>query len=85
LSFDASHPSITALIRHFVENAGKEGFSLVPLLKDREATNTAFFASIALLVCCIAANDALRRTIRVDELEGLVAEYNEIVTRTLPA
>jgi hypothetical protein len=40
---------------------------------------------MALLVGCIAANDALGRTTGGERLEGLVAEYNEIVGRTLAA
>lgn len=85
LSFDAGHPSITALKRHFVESAGNEGFSLAPQLKNGEATNTAFFASMALLIGSIAANDALGRTTGGEHIEGLLAEYNEIVARTMPA
>jgi hypothetical protein len=62
LSSDAVHPSITALKRHFVESAGTRGFSLKPRIKDGEEMDTAFLASMALLIGCIAANDALGRT-----------------------
>jgi hypothetical protein len=84
LSFDAGHPSITALKRHFVESDGNEGFSLEPQLKDDEAMDTAFLASMALLGGCIAANDAFGRTAGGEQLEGLVAEYHEIAARTHP-
>jgi hypothetical protein len=85
LSSDAAHPSLTALKRHFVQNAGTEGLLLKPRIKDGEVMDTAFLASMALLGGCIAANDAFGRTAGGERLEGLVAEYHEIVARTLPA
>jgi hypothetical protein len=89
LSFDAGHPSITALKRHFVESAGNKGFSLEPQLEDGEATTTFFYASMALLIGCITANNALGRTTGGEQLEGLVEEFNKefnkIMARALPA
>jgi Family of unknown function (DUF5677) len=85
LSSDAAHPSLTALKRHFVQSAGTEGLLLKPRIKDGEVMDTAFLASMALLGGCIAANDALGGTAGGERLEGLVAEYNETVARTLPA
>lgn len=85
LSFDASHPSITALKRHFIESAANPGFSLTPRLKDGEAADTVFLVSMAMLTCCIAANEAFGRTTGGERLEELVAEYNEIATQTHPA
>ena len=84
LSFDAGHPSITALKRHFIESTGNEGLSLKPQIKDGEVMDTAFLASMALLGGCIAAN-AFGGTTGGEGLEGLVAEYNEIAARPLPA
>jgi hypothetical protein len=83
LSFDAGHPSITALKRHYVKSA--EEFSLTPRLMDGEEEGTAGLASLALLIVCIAANDAFGRTTGGEQLDELVAEYNEIVARTPPA
>ena len=80
LSSDAAHPSITALKRHFVESAGR--LSLRPRIKNREVMNTALLASMALLIVCIAANDAFGKTSGDERLDGLVAEYNEIAVRT---
>jgi hypothetical protein len=85
LSPDAAHPSITALKRHFVESGENGGFSLEPQLKDGETTDTAYLASLAMLWGCIAANDALGKTTGGEQLEELVAEYNEIAARTHPA
>ena len=34
---------------------------------------------------CIAANDAFGRTTGGERLEGLVAEYDELAARSLPA
>jgi hypothetical protein len=85
LSSDAAHPSLTALKRHFVQSAGTEVLLLKPRIKDGEVMDTAFLASMALLGGCIAANDALGGTAGGERLEGLVAEYNETVARTLPA
>jgi hypothetical protein len=82
LSSDAAHPSITALRRHFVENAGTRGLSLKPRIKAGEVMNTAFLASMALLGSCIAANEAFGGTTEGKRLEGLVAEYHEIAART---
>ena len=80
LSSDAAHPSITALKRHFVESAG--GLSLRPRIENREVMNTALLASMALLIVCIAADDAFGKTTGGERLDGLVAEYNEIAVRT---
>ena len=86
LSFDAGHPSITALKRHVVESRGKRvGLSLKPQIKDGEVMDTAFLAAMALLGVCIAANDAFGGTTGGERLEGLVAEYNEIAARPPPA
>jgi hypothetical protein len=85
LSSDAAHPSIAALKRHFIESAGNGGFSLEPQLKEGETMDTAYLASLAMLWGCIAANDALGKTTGGEQLEGLVAEYNEIAARTHPA
>ena len=63
LSSDAAHPSITALSRHLVESEGNEVLCLKPRIKDGEVLDTAYFASLALLLACIAANDALGKTI----------------------
>jgi hypothetical protein len=82
LSFDAGHPSITALKRHFGESAETGGLSLKPRIKDGEVMDTAFLASMALLGSCIAVNDAFGRTTGGEHLDGLVAEYQEIVART---
>ena len=62
LSSDAAHPSITALKRHFVESTGTGCFSLKRQVKDGEVMDTAVLASMALLICCIAANDTFGRT-----------------------
>jgi hypothetical protein len=80
LSFDAGHPSITAPKRHFVESVGI--VSLKPPIEDGEGMNTAFYASMALLGGCIAANEAFGRTVGGDRLEGLVAEFKRIAART---
>jgi hypothetical protein len=40
---------------------------------------------MAMLTCCIAANEAFGRTTGGERLEELVAEYNEIATQTHPA
>jgi hypothetical protein len=80
LSFDAGHPSITALNRHCVKSA--KTLSLKPRLKDQEATDTAFLASMALLGGCIAADNAFDGTAGGERLERLVAEYHEIAART---
>jgi len=85
LSSDAAHPSLTALKRHFVQSAGTEGLLLKPRIKDGEAMDTAFLASMALLGGCIAANDALGGTAGGKRLEGLVAEYDKLAARSLPA
>ena len=85
LSFDAGHPSITALKRHFIESTGNEGLSLKPQIKDGEVMDTAFLASMALLGGCIAANNAFGGTTVGERLEELVAEYHKITARTLPA
>ena len=69
LSSDAAHPSITALKRHFVESGGNGGFSLEPQLKNGETTDTAYLASLAMLWCCIAANDALGKTTGGEQLD----------------
>jgi hypothetical protein len=82
LSSDAVHPSITALRRHLV---GTSWLSLKPQIKGEEMMKTAFLASTALLIVCIAANDAFGRTTVGQRLEGLVAEYNEFGARPLPA
>lgn len=81
LSFDAGHPSITALKRHLDESAG---LSLKPRIKDGEVKDTAVLASMALLGGCTAANEAFGRTIGGQCLDGLVVEYHEFV-RTHPA
>jgi hypothetical protein len=47
--------------------------------------DTAYLASLALLIVCIAANDALGKTTGGAQLDQLVAEYNDIAARTLPA
>jgi uncharacterized protein DUF5677 len=81
LSFDAGHPSITALKRHYDESA--KTLSLMPRLRDdEEAINTAFLASMALLGGCIAANTTFGGTAGGERLEGLIAEYCEIAART---
>jgi hypothetical protein len=80
LSFDAGHPSITALKRHCVQSA--KTLSLKPQLRDEEAINTAFLASMALLGGCIAANTAFGGTAGGERLEGAMAEYFEIGART---
>jgi hypothetical protein len=80
LSFDAGHPSITALKRHCVQSA--KALSLKPRLRDEEAINTAFLASMALLGGCIAANTAFGGRGEGERLEGLIAEYHEIAART---
>jgi hypothetical protein len=85
LSSDAAHPSLTALKRHFVQSAGTEGLLLKPRIKDGEVMDTAFLASMALLGGCIAANDALGGTAGGERLEGLVAEYDKLAARSLPA
>jgi hypothetical protein len=82
LSSDAAHPSLTALKRHLVQSAGTEGLLLKPRIKDGEVMDTVFLASMALLGGCIAANDAFGQTTGGERLEGLVAEYHEIVART---
>lgn len=82
LSFDAAHPSITALKRHYVESAGNEGLSLVPQLKNGEAMNTAFLASMALLGICVAANNSFGKTTGGEQLDRLFAEYKQIVAQT---
>ena len=87
LSFDAGHPSVTALNRHIVEAAGNavEGLSFKPRIKDGEVMDTAFLTAMALLGVCISANITFGRTTGGERLEGLVAEYHEIAARTLPA
>jgi hypothetical protein len=82
LSVDAAHPSITALNRHLVETEGNEVLRLKPRIKDGEAMNTAFLASMALLGGCTAANTAFGQTAGGERLEGLFAEYHEIAART---
>jgi hypothetical protein len=82
LSVDAAHPSITALNRHLVETEGNEVLRLKPRIKDGEAMNTAFLASMALLGGCIAANTAFGGRGEGGRLEGLIAEYHEIAART---
>ena len=86
LSFDAGHPSITALNRYVVETTENEivGLSLRPRIKDGEAMDTAFLAAVALLGVCISANKAFDGTTGGKRLEELVAEYYEIATRTFP-
>jgi hypothetical protein len=87
LSFDAGHPSVTALNRHIVEAAGNavEGLSFKPRIKDGEVMDTAFLTAMALLGVCISANIAFGGTTGGERLEELVAEYHEIAARTLPA
>ena len=82
LSSDAGHPSITALKRHFVGSEGNGGFFLAPQPRDGEATNTAYFAAVAMLWSCAAANDAFGRTTGDERLEGLVAQYRELLAQT---
>lgn len=87
LSSDAGHPSLTALNRHVVsttENAVAE-LSFRPQIKDGEVRDTAFLAAMALLGVCISANTAFGGTTGGERLDGLVAEYHEIATRTLSA
>jgi hypothetical protein len=88
LSFDACHPSLTALLdRHVIataENAVAE-LSFRPRIKDWEVMDTAFLAAMALLGVCISANTAFGGTTGGERLDGLVAEYHEIAARTLPA
>jgi hypothetical protein len=86
LSFDAGHPSLTALNRHVVETTENKiaGLSLKPRIKDGEVMDTAFLASMALLGGCIAANNAFGGTTGGERLEGLVADYQEIAARTHP-
>lgn len=86
LSFDAGHPSITALNRHVVETTENEivGLSLRPRIKDGEAMDTAFLTAVALLGVCISANKAFDGTTGGKRLEGLVAKYHEIAARTFP-
>jgi hypothetical protein len=81
LSSDSAHPSITALKRHFVESAGTGRFFLEPRLEDGEAMDTAYLAAAAMLWGCIATNDALGQIARGEQLEALVAEFNETVAR----
>jgi hypothetical protein len=81
LSSDSAHPSVTALNRHFNEDAG--GLSIKPRIKDGEMMNTAFLASKALLYACISANTAFGKTTAGERLDGLVAEHNEIEARPL--
>ena len=57
---------------------------LKPQLKDGEAMDTAYLASVALLWSCIVANEALGGTPGGEQLEELVAEYREILARTHP-
>jgi hypothetical protein len=85
LSSDAGHPSVTALKRHFDEDAGPDGLSLKPRIKGREVMNTAFLTSKALLYACISANTAFGGTTGGERLDGLVAEHNEIEARPLSA
>jgi hypothetical protein len=85
LSSDAAHPSITALSRHLVESEGNEVLRFKPRIEDGEVMDTAYLASLALLIVCIAANDALGKTTGGAQLDQLVAEYNDIAARTLPA
>jgi DNA phosphorothioation-dependent restriction protein DptG len=86
LSFDAGHPSLTALNRHVVETTENEivGLSFQPRIKDGEVMDTAFLAVMALLGVCISANTALGGTAGGERLEGLVAEYHEVAARTHP-
>ena len=86
LSFDAGHPSVTALNRHIVEAAGNavEGLSFKPRIKDGEVMDTAFLTATALLGVCNRANITFGGTTGGERLEGLVAEYHEIAARTHP-
>jgi hypothetical protein len=85
LSSDAGHPSITVLKRHFVESAGTGRFSPEPQLKDGEAMDTAYLASVAMLWCCVAAYHALGGTAEGERLEGLVAKHREVTAQIRPA
>ena len=85
LSSDAGHPSITALNRHVVGTTEEiVGLSLKPRIKDGEVIDTAFLAAMALLTCCMVANETFGRTTGGERLEELVAEYHELVAQTHP-
>ena len=87
LSFDAGHPSITALNRHVVETTENEivGLSLRPRIKDGEAMDTAFLAAMALLGVCISADNAFDRTTgRQAARRTGCKKYHEIAARTFP-